>query len=206
MAYNLSSIYRRFFHTFHRRLLDKHLNIIFPEIHGNVLVLGAGYNSYSFLKHQCSSVVLSDIHVPPDSNLHYIDAHNITFPDSSFDFILAIEVLEHLFNPALAASEICRVLRPGGTAVLSSPFMFRIHADPCDYHRFTKSALTQLFPDCSVVVTPFGNRIHVILDLLSTTHRFFAFFRIFNRFLDFLVPDIASDDAPSGYIILVNRV
>lgn len=49
------------------------------------------------------------------------DAAELPFPNDSFDLVLCIEVLEHLFSPQDAASEIRRVLRPGGRLVASTP-------------------------------------------------------------------------------------
>jgi methionine biosynthesis protein MetW len=49
------------------------------------------------------------------------DAAELPFDDDSFDLVLCIEVLEHLFAPHRAAAEIHRVLRPGGRLVASTP-------------------------------------------------------------------------------------
>jgi 2-polyprenyl-6-hydroxyphenyl methylase/3-demethylubiquinone-9 3-methyltransferase len=49
------------------------------------------------------------------------DASTLPFESGSFDFVLSVEVLEHLFRPDLATREIVRVLRPGGTAVVTVP-------------------------------------------------------------------------------------
>lgn len=49
------------------------------------------------------------------------DAAQLPFADGSFDLVLCIEVLEHLFAPDRAAVEIHRVLRPGGRLVVSTP-------------------------------------------------------------------------------------
>lgn len=43
-----------------------------------------------------------------------------TIPDSSIDFIIFTEVIEHLYNPAHALKEIFRVLKPGGRLYLTT--------------------------------------------------------------------------------------
>lgn len=46
----------------------------------------------------------------------------LTFPSSSFDFILSFDVLEHVGRIGRALSECRRVLRPGGTLLFTVPF------------------------------------------------------------------------------------
>ena len=45
----------------------------------------------------------------------------LPFPDESFDFVLATDVIEHVDDDAAAAREIARVLAPGGMALISVP-------------------------------------------------------------------------------------
>ncbi|HEX9295938.1 MAG TPA: class I SAM-dependent methyltransferase [Polyangiaceae bacterium] len=43
------------------------------------------------------------------------------FDDATFDIAMAVEILEHLENPRFFLRELWRVLRPGGTAIVSTP-------------------------------------------------------------------------------------
>ncbi len=49
------------------------------------------------------------------------DITDILFKDTWFDVIFANQVLEHVHNDALAMSELYRVLKPGGWAILQVP-------------------------------------------------------------------------------------
>lgn len=51
------------------------------------------------------------------------DATQLTFPDSSFDFVLSFEVLEHIPNYKAALAEFSRILKPGGKLILTAPFV-----------------------------------------------------------------------------------
>ncbi len=49
------------------------------------------------------------------------DAEHLAFGDNTFDLVICSEVLEHVLQPRQALIEIERVLKPGGTAILSTP-------------------------------------------------------------------------------------
>src|SRR6185295_20111511 len=62
-------------------------------------------------------------------------------PDDSFDCVLSSQVLEHVENPGLYLSEAFRVLRPGGSLVISTHGNWPYHPDPHDYWRWTIDGL-----------------------------------------------------------------
>jgi SAM-dependent methyltransferase len=57
-------------------------------------------------------------------------------------------VLEHLEEPEEALRECHRVLRAGGFAVYSVPFIWHLHEEPRDFYRFSKYGLQYLFEKC----------------------------------------------------------
>ncbi len=72
------------------------------------------------------------------------DGERLPFDDGSFDTVVSFEVLEHSAAPHTLIAEMRRVLRPGGTLILSAPFSYRVHEAPHDYFRYTAHGLTAL--------------------------------------------------------------
>lgn len=50
-----------------------------------------------------------------------LDARRLPFPSSTFDLVIALDLVEHLDSPTEFLEEVARVLRPGGRAILSTP-------------------------------------------------------------------------------------
>lgn len=73
------------------------------------------------------------------------DAYRIPVPDASFDTALCTSVLEHLEEPAKAIAECHRLLRPGGHAIYSVPFIWHVHEAPRDFYRYSPFGLRYLF-------------------------------------------------------------
>lgn len=73
---------------------------------------------------------------------HEVDLNKpLPFADAEFDTVLLSDVLEHIAEPDLLLSEIARILRPGGHAIIGVPFLYWIHEAPHDHHRYTKFKL-----------------------------------------------------------------
>jgi SAM-dependent methyltransferase len=72
-------------------------------------------------------------------------AYNIPAKDASFDSAISTAALEHLAEPEIALRECNRILKRGGIAVYTVPFIWHLHAEPSDYFRFSKFGLQHLF-------------------------------------------------------------
>ena len=68
-------------------------------------------------------------------------ADRLPFADQSFDTLLVTEVLEHVGDAEVAVAEIHRVLRPGGCALITVPYLYPTHEAPYDFRRFTHFGL-----------------------------------------------------------------
>ena len=68
----------------------------------------------------------------------YGDGCDMDFDDASFDTVLNVQVLEHVFEPLRMVSEISRVLKPGGTAVFLVPQTSTTHLAPHYYSNFSR--------------------------------------------------------------------
>lgn len=90
----------------------------------------------------------------------YGDAQYLPFSDSSFNWILLLDVLEHIPDPDKCLREIHRVLTPDGTLVLQVPFLYPIHDAPLDFRRWTVHGLRTLAQTYAFTITqemPIGN-------------------------------------------------
>ncbi|HEX4336840.1 MAG TPA: methyltransferase domain-containing protein [Polyangiaceae bacterium] len=83
--------------------------------------------------------------------------------DEQFDFVIADQVLEHVAAPLDALRNIRKMVRPAGYAIIATPFLFRVHARPHDYSRWTESGLVNLlveggFQRDDIVSSAWGNK------------------------------------------------
>ncbi len=74
----------------------------------------------------------------------YFDGLNAPLLDGCADHLLCSQVLEHVFEPDLFLAELARVLAPGGTLLLTVPFVWDEHEQPYDYARYSSFGLRHL--------------------------------------------------------------
>lgn len=67
------------------------------------------------------------------------------FSESQFALIICCSVLEHVEKPWLMAQNISRLTAPAGRVYMSVPWVWRYHAYPDDYFRFSWRGIETLF-------------------------------------------------------------
>lgn len=71
------------------------------------------------------------------------DITQMSFADSSFDVAICCETIEHVPDPTAAVRELARVLRPGGSLLLSTPNYFSLNGLYRGYMRATGRRFTE---------------------------------------------------------------
>jgi SAM-dependent methyltransferase len=134
---------------FARKALYKNIKLYSENIKGITLDIGCGRKPYEYLfttqKYIGIDIEVSG-HKHEDSHVDiFYDGVKIPFENNFFDSIVCFEVLEHIFNPGVLLSEANRVLKPGGTALFTVPFIWDEHEQPFDYARYSSFGLKYLF-------------------------------------------------------------
>jgi SAM-dependent methyltransferase len=84
------------------------------------------------------------------------DARDLPVPSESFDLAVAFDVLEHIEEDHLAAAELCRVLRPGATALVAVPCDMALWSEhdvaSGHFRRYTRDGLAELLSKAGLAV------------------------------------------------------
>jgi SAM-dependent methyltransferase len=145
-----------------------------------VLDAGAGEAPYRPLFAHCDYVTQDwpgTVHEGARAADVIADLHELPVDDGSFDAVVCTEVLEHVAEPARVLDELARVLRPGGSVLITVPFVGGLHEEPHDHYRYTSHGLRGLlgragFTDVEVepLTGYWGTLSHVLRHAtLSTT-------------------------------------
>jgi SAM-dependent methyltransferase len=118
-----------------------------PLVSGTVVDVGCGVQPYRQLFSDRvryigidSADTLATFRVEAPDTVYY-SGDRWPLESGLADFVLCTETLEHVAEPDVFLSEMHRVLKPGGRAILTVPFAARWHFIPHDYWRPTPSGL-----------------------------------------------------------------
>lgn len=132
-------------HIHDKRLID------YAKVHlsGTLIDIGCGTKPY---RDTLAPFVNEHVGVDHEATFHdksnvdlFGTAYEIPADNESFDSAICTAVLEHLEEPEQALRECYRVLKSGGTAIYSVPFIWHLHEEPRDFYRYSKYGLKYLF-------------------------------------------------------------
>ncbi|MBU0766728.1 class I SAM-dependent methyltransferase [Patescibacteria group bacterium] len=218
-----SGFFKRLRLPFWTQFYEAHTQTIFKK-GGKIVDIGGGFRIDSARGNRINQDHVKKFgHFLSNPNVDYIvtdytdkyspdsveDIHALSFESDSIDAIFCIAILEHVYDPQKATSELVRVLKKGGSALLYVPFIYRYHAhskDYKDYYRYTKDGISYLFRECSSVeICPVRGIFESLLRFFPFTN--FAPLRVIMRSLDIFIPAIQriSETQTSGYHIFITK-
>jgi SAM-dependent methyltransferase len=145
------------------------------QTRGLVLDVGAG-DQRRVMPH----VICSEIVAYPATDVLAV-VQRLPFRDGAFDGVFSAAVLEHVTDPFQAASEMMRVLRPGGQLFCSVPFLQPEHGYPHHYYNMTSDGLVNAFTRVGAKLDQAG--------IAESGHPWHAGRRFLSEYLTHLPPD-----------------
>lgn len=129
------------------------------------------------------------------------DAFSLPFPPHTFDYVIASEIIEHVASPGAFVKSLFRVVKPGGSLIVTTPYKEKIHYSLCVHcnkptphhahlHSFDEFKLEKLCREDDLrefSFVRFGNKVliylrtHVLLKYFS-----FAAWRVIDKAFNFL--------------------
>lgn len=180
------------------------------------------YTSQDFGKYKGGEIFSGSLVKSWESNNCDIicDITNIPCDDETFDFVLCSEVIEHLENPYSAIKELKRIIKSGGTLLITAPFRSLYHQSPYFYYSgfskfwFIKNSEKLNLEILNII--PNGNYIEDLASEIIRTNYFGPFFlRIIIRLLTFpyllilfifnKYMKIKTPESCTGYFVLLKK-
>ena len=131
---------------------------------GQALDIGAagGGNTRVLIEHGWDAVALeysdsvADVAKARDISAIRADARDLPLKSNTCGLVTAFDILEHIDEDYLAAAEIARVLKPGGTALIAVPCdmaLWSAHDDEVGHvRRYTRSGLVSVIQKAGLTV------------------------------------------------------
>lgn len=121
-------------------------NAISKYATGKVLDIGCGNKPYESLFTNITKYEGCDIVQSSDKKVDIVcPATEIAAENEQYETVFSSQVLEHVQDHLKMLQEANRVLKKGGTIILSAPMCWEHHEVPYDYFRFTKYGMQYIF-------------------------------------------------------------
>lgn len=122
-----------------------------PSVDGLVIEIGSkqyGQNTANF-RHLYSPYIGIDLESGEGVDaVCDLSVSGLELPEAWWgaSLVICCSVLEHVKRPWVMAENIARLVRTGGKVYISVPWVWRYHAYPDDYWRFSWRGVQELFP------------------------------------------------------------
>lgn len=123
------------------------LRRVLLPLKGRILDVGCGDKPYQDWIGQAEEYIGIDVCVHPKVDIVVDPMKPWPFEPNSFDVILCTQVMEHVAWVEQLLTTIQHVLKPGGTLIISAPFIYNEHGIPEDYRRFSIHGMKHLVSD-----------------------------------------------------------
>lgn len=151
---------------------------------GSVLDLGgskkSGYQDLIKGEHAFTTVNIDEKY---GYDLKFNVEEKFPIEDHSYDNVLSMNLIEHIFDTHNIFSEASRVLKSGGLFVSAVPYMHHVHGSPDDYVRYTDSAYRKFADKYGlelVYIEPLGYGLFSLVFQTATIYRTLPFAWLFN--------------------------
>ncbi len=108
-----------------------------------ILDIGAGHGDFAQAYAGRKSLAL-DVVPYPEVDLACDLAECVPFRESTFDMLILMNVLEHVYHFHELLDALHYLLKPGGSLAVAVPFMIKVHQAPFDFYRYTHYTLIEL--------------------------------------------------------------
>jgi SAM-dependent methyltransferase len=192
-----------------------------------ILDVGAGRGDFADVLSGRNYIAL-DVYPYPEVDLVCDLTHTNPLRSNTFDAILLMNVLEHVYDTHAMLGQLASLLKPGGILIVAIPFLVKIHQAPVDFVRYTHYALERLgqphglevlelegfYDPVSVLTEGIGNLRWGVLPTISGLRHYIGrllgwslnlhatlLTRMFGKG-NAAAPDIVRSQAPTGYQVV----
>lgn len=124
--------------TNHRKNIDKIQSKYIYLYKGIVIDIGGrDRGGFSKPKGNVKQWIFADIEKKHNPDIVLNVENMCEVEDESVDVVNAIELFEHVYELDKAIYECYRILKPSGLLIVTTPFLYPVHADPYDFQRWT---------------------------------------------------------------------
>lgn len=123
------------------QFLNREVQDLSPE--ALILDVGAGHGDFADIFEKKNYTAL-DIVPYAEVDLVCDLGQTIPFHENTFDAVVLMNVLEHVYENRKLIKNIAAILKPGGKLILTVPFLLKVHQAPFDFSRYTPYYLENL--------------------------------------------------------------